>query len=399
MRAVLLDGTTLMAVSQLLSGDRPPTALSVSALALLAESLILHEKVVVLDTLEDDDRLNLVANDFGPFLRVERRTVPEIVAAYLEMEYPELAGLGALTDDEMDRFVLDRRKQRMLKPATEHLRSVLEGDHDDYDDCEEPRHDDNDASTYFSFLYKAHNEQRSPLVDEVNRVRNARMVSSKAFFDTLGMNVVGAVAVPFMQPSQARPVSNIPSQDGTELGQLTGDYDSVRAWDRFVENYTTLGSSSAWHAGDSIRAQERHRFSNALLVRTHLYLIASEVFGVPYRPDLIKGPICWKFFEKGSFLDFAAEERFVDAAERMVHEQARSINEFLGRAAFVEIPLSCLECCRSVGPHRTLSNRFFRSDHHRRPYGSGSIWPNWPRSRPRAICGRTRRSSVTTPTP
>ena len=123
------------------------------------------------------------------------------------------------------------------------------------------------------------------------------------------------------------------------IGTICGDTDICGAWEGFVERYTNAWDLSTWHADKEARASYRYRFTPALLIRTHLYLLASEVLGAPYRPDILRAPICWKFFALGSFAEYGIEERFVDAAERLAQEQVRGVNEFLGRPAFTSLPL------------------------------------------------------------
>jgi hypothetical protein len=66
MDQVLIDGTTLMSALRLVRREERPTALNVQALSLLVEVMVLHNRVLVLDTNRDDDRLLAAAHVFGP---------------------------------------------------------------------------------------------------------------------------------------------------------------------------------------------------------------------------------------------------------------------------------------------------------------------------------------------
>src|SRR4051812_26068167 len=103
MQQVLLDGTTVMSASRLLAGDDPPNALNFWSLSLLIESLILHETIIALDT-SDSGQLVERGGVFGEPLRVEHRSVRDLVDHYIEMEFPEFAGLHQLSGDRLKHF-------------------------------------------------------------------------------------------------------------------------------------------------------------------------------------------------------------------------------------------------------------------------------------------------------
>src|SRR5215469_2031854 len=69
MDRVLLDGTMLISVARLLNGEDRPSALNVFALLLMVESLILHDRIIVIDTLENDDRLSNAARSLRGYCK------------------------------------------------------------------------------------------------------------------------------------------------------------------------------------------------------------------------------------------------------------------------------------------------------------------------------------------
>ena len=109
-------------------------------------------------------------------------------------------------------------------------------------------------------------------------------------------------------------------------------------WVDFVERYTKRAESSPWHEAKMYRGVGRKPGAD-ILVRTHFYILASQVLEAPYRPDALRAPLCWRFFNRDGLADFALEERMVEAAERFARERVDSINAFVGRPAFAALPL------------------------------------------------------------
>src|SRR5438046_2416755 len=124
MERVLLDGTTLVSARRLLSRQDPPTALNFWSLSLLIECLILHEEVIVLDTLPDDSTLQAAAQPFGGLVRVERHSIRSLVDRYIEMEFPELSGLADVTSEDVNHYYFTHYKS--IDKAKEHLLNILE---------------------------------------------------------------------------------------------------------------------------------------------------------------------------------------------------------------------------------------------------------------------------------
>jgi hypothetical protein len=345
MQQVLLDGTTLMSATQLLHGEQAPSALNVFSLALLTESLILHDELIVLDTLPHDDRLSVAARSYGAMIRVERHSVAEMVDRYVGMEFPELADLRQRSHVEIQPLQLSAGSASPMRPAEVHLSGVLDPTYDR----------DAEMTHYLATLEAAHERELAALDATREAARDAQQSSIERYFRRrhpriamLRYGLEDAVEALLSHGFAARhPLIALllghgfitPAEDGTETGALTADPEIRDAWESFVERYTAAGSHSTWQAGKRARTTAHSKFTPAMLVRTHFYLLASEVLGAPYRPDILRAPICWKFFGRGSFADFALEERFVDAAEHLAQERIKSVNEFLGRPAFAGLPL------------------------------------------------------------
>ena len=86
MEKVLVDGSTVVFVSRLLSGEDGPSAINLFDLALLVESLILHDEVIVLATAVrgTESAVDAAASQFGSSVRVEHRQVGELLWEYVQ---------------------------------------------------------------------------------------------------------------------------------------------------------------------------------------------------------------------------------------------------------------------------------------------------------------------------
>jgi len=312
---VLLDGTTLAFAAQMLGGDEPPSALHLYALALLVESAILHEQVIVLDTARADDGLPLAerAAAYGAgAVIVERRQVDDVVTEYVVREYPELEGLGSLGYRDREELTVGRgtpEQKDAIDRAQRHLSGILERSYSD----------DPEVQEYLTLLQGVHTEQLTA-VEEKRRPKGLAKLRPKNWFYGFGQTWT------------------LPVYDGTPLGCLGSEPSISYAWEEFMRRYTNVGGYSPWEYQQTLAQSEQRQFRPSLLVRAHFYLLASEVMDAPYRPDGFRAPICWKFFGEGSFADFGVDEAFVRAAEQAQEEEVESVNRLLQRRAFVALP-------------------------------------------------------------
>jgi hypothetical protein len=313
---VLLDGTTLAFAAQMLAGDEPPSALHLYALALLVESAILHEQVIVLDTSHtiDGSPLPASAQAYGAgAVTVERREVDDVVTEYVEREFPELEGLGSLSQTERRELNSGggtSEQKDAIGRAERHLSGILERSYSD----------DPEVQQYLDLLKEVHNEQLAA-AEEKRRPKGISKLRPKNWF------------YGFWGPGWA-----FPFLDGTPLGRLGSEPSISNAWEEFMRTYTSVSGYSPWEYHQTLARSDRQKFRPSLLARAHFYLLASEVMDAPYRPDGFRAPICWKFFGRGSFADLAVDEAFVRAAEKAQHEEVDSVNRLLQRRAFVALP-------------------------------------------------------------
>src|SRR5215468_5256786 len=103
MKSVLMDGSTIVFVAELLENGQQPDASNVFDLANVIEALILHEKIVVLDTAhpksEPSERLLAACELIGKgVIRIKNWPAQWILEEYLTRErpdFPELVKSGA----------------------------------------------------------------------------------------------------------------------------------------------------------------------------------------------------------------------------------------------------------------------------------------------------------------
>lgn len=281
MDRVLIDGTTVMSALRLVRMEERPTAVNVQALSLLVEAMVLHNTVLVLDTQQGDDRLQSAAHIFGPPLTVEKRRVAALVDSYVALEVPELHDIQDLGFEE--RHKIDEQRKAAFKTATNLLIRSLSR-----------RRVGEDLGNYLEQIDEAHRRQFD---ERQNRIIDPRPLHKlKRPWRLRNISEVREAVSEAFVPLSWLGGGWGPTHDGTPLGTIGGDYDSATAWRAFVERYSNAGSQSPWHEASRLQLGSALQFTDSLLVRTHLYLIASEVLDAPYRPDLLRSPICMKFF-------------------------------------------------------------------------------------------------------
>jgi hypothetical protein len=312
MDRVLLDGSTLVFAARLLDGEEPPNAVSLFDLALLVESLILHDSVLILDTRGDDELRSYAARHGGEALTVQHHAVRELVDAYVALEVPEVRTL--------DRA--DPRQKEAVKAAEGKLRALLDRKY----------RGDDQIRVCLALLSDAERAISARRSEKEREKELRRFRQEHRVLGTLHKARVPVAhgIVDFVVGAGRR--SNVSAE------QLTADRAMREAWEDFVERYTDRAERSPWHE----QKMYRHAWlktGDYILIRAHFYLLASEVLGAPYRPDAFRAPICWKFFGKSRLSDFTLEERLVEAAERFARDRIDSLNAFLDRPAFVALPL------------------------------------------------------------
>jgi hypothetical protein len=311
MDRALLDGTTLMSASRLLSGEDPPTALNVYSLSLLVECMILHKEVIVLDTLPDDDRLTTAGSMFGDAVWVERRSTEDIVERYVGLTLPDFSlpqwadgGIAESPRDEASVGVIpSHHHERGVDPwqIARDLRQVLQR-----------RDPGEELDGYLAMLAAAHRQQFARGRGQWKGEATLPPPESPDDYP-YGPQRPDGPGGPYRpyalnRPGKPRPGPAYPRVDDdegvsipdrTELRELAAAGSTESAWAGFVERNVGM-TDSPWRFAQMSRETYRTEFTSALVTRTNFYLLASEVLAAPYRPDVLRAPICWKFFGRGS---------------------------------------------------------------------------------------------------
>jgi len=295
MESVLLDGTSLAEPLKLLAGDTLPSALNVSSLALLLEAVILHDQLTFLETSSDESPLDEMAKEWSGVARIERAAPSLIVTRYLASEIVGLGDLGA--DDEVPPggyggSLYDR--------AETHLKELMANHHKEADGL--VRH-----LLGLQTHYETHLRPQRETVQE----RMKHFIESEAF----------------------------PEQPTDEIECYVGADGVSTAWSDFIDRFDAARHTSAWRVGVLGRSEIANRFENALVARAHLYVMASQVLGIPYRPDALKAPVCWTYFKVAPLKDMGQAERLLSMAASAAQVQVDRANEFLSKPAFVRVPL------------------------------------------------------------
>jgi len=112
-------------------------------------------------------------------------------------------------------------------------------------------------------------------------------------------------------------------------------YDSLPAYEN-----PELWNHSPFQEKLNTQRFSKKPFWEGVVIRAHLYLIASSLFGAPYKADSLRWPICWKFFGAGDLSQIAIDENYVHLAEDFERKRIESFNEFVGRpAVLARLPL------------------------------------------------------------
>jgi len=307
MEKVLVDGSTLAAATRLLYWGARPTATNVFALSLLVESLILHDTIVALDT-SDETNLASYSEHYNGCVAVHKQGVRSMVEQYAALEYPDFATMKDVlaATDRADRYYSDGIAFRAAGAVDKILLRKYR--------------DDDEMSAYLQSLGHFYAFR----VDTRTMYREARDLRNTA----IGKKILRRDA-PVKRPVRLKSYPR---------DMLLASGEMQKAGDEIINSYTGASGRSLWEEEKMWHYYNRRDFVPRLLIRTHFYLLASDVLRIPYRPDALRAPICWKFFSGGSFEQFGIDERFVDAAERVARDQVDSVNQFLKRDAFVLVP-------------------------------------------------------------
>ncbi|WP_432887950.1 hypothetical protein ACQPYH_06360 [Kribbella sp. CA-245084] len=290
------------------------------SLSLLIESLILHAELIVLNTLPDDDRLSQAASAFGDAVWVENRSTEDIVERY--------AMLNWLTPDDLNHGPPAEWSGSGKMPP--HFAAAEDASMQLYALLANGARDKHgELRGYLEMLDAVHREQFEHGSSGWPRVGRTEPVLNS---DGHGMRLAEST-----QP-RVNIAANVGIADRTELRELAAAGSTAAAFSDFVKRHN-YRRETLWNAARRSRETYLTEFTPALLMRTHFYLLASEVFAAPYRPDVLRAPICWKFFERGPFADLTIDERMVDLADATARARVESANQLIGRPVLTALPL------------------------------------------------------------
>lgn len=347
MDKVLVDGSTVVFVARLLSGEDDPSAINLFDLAVLTESLILHDEVIVLATAERGTapEVDEAAAQFGPSVHVEHRKVGDLLWEYVQ-------GNGYDTDGHAP--VSPPNSGEALRLAVDSARwlwktfaSQRPGD-TGTSATSEPTEPKMTPAPYGM----ARDMYGDLFLEQVDSAYRRDLDEYAVILEDVYKHAAVEVPVGHVHRALRRMVGAPPRSVNPADRFMTGPevrvgYDSLPAyedpglWDRspFQEDLT--------------RQQFSERsFWEGVVIRAHLYLIASSLFGAPYKADSLRWPICWKFFGAGDLSQIAVDENYVRLAEDFERKRIESFNEFVGRPAILaRLPLFLRTVlARSAGP-------------------------------------------------
>jgi hypothetical protein len=349
MEKVLVDGSTVVFVARLLSGEDSPSAINLFDLALLTESLILHDKVIVLATAErgSQNEVDAAAARFGSSVRVVHREVGDLLWEYVQSngydEYGRAPASPTKRGDDL-RMILDGARFlwktfASQPPADSDVSTAskplepIKAPAAAYGTARDMRDD--------LFLAKIDSAYRHDL-DEYATIlqdiyKHATVQVPIGNIERVTRRIVGV---------GARTVN--PADRFNTAPEVYVGYESLPAY----ENPSLWGTSAFEQRLSKTQFGGERSFWEAVVIRAHLYLIASALFGAPYKADSLRWPICWKFFGAGDLSQIAVDENYVHLAEEFERKRIESFNEFVGRpAVLARLPLFLRTVlARSTGP-------------------------------------------------
>lgn len=287
MRRVLMDGSAVAHSARLLRGSDRLSAIHVFDLAILVESLILHEQVAVLET-------DGVAH---PDLRHGRDLFEDELKVHV-------TSLERLVDDYVTRFAGEgqggERHERLVAEVLAavdegHLTTAaagvllpwrLPGDEED----------DEELDGYLDALADVY--------------RSSRWDATP----------------PGPGPRRGKSTARRPASAESLLG-------------RTPHAHGLFGSDGRPGRGRlaGLAWLQAKRWAKA---RALVYLIASELLDAPYKADCLRWPLVHKLLVAGSPRDIQVDERLVRIAEDFEHRRLRSVNDMLGVPAVIaRLPL------------------------------------------------------------
>jgi hypothetical protein len=352
-RRVLMDATSWVLATDLLDATEPPNAVNVFDLAIVVETLILHDEILILSTYppgsSETRRLrDAVAWVPDDCVTIEQCSPIELMKRYVRLRHPECA---AALGDSPAMYATDRIKIRdgvseaenyiYYGPPTPRdssaepdwvaigrgLLAMFAG-RGGSEDAERDAGKDDDAAredleTYLEYLRSIH--RNVIRVDEHSWV-DERLPAARSLLDRLPLG------------KALRTVTTRRStHDALATYEAAGKiFDDVT---RLYDYGDPSGGSphAQWTMNNRSRFEE---FATALVLRAHFYLMASEVLSAPYKADALRWPICWKRFGHADWPGVAAGDRAVQLVEDWEAARLTSLAAVIDRGAIhLRMPL------------------------------------------------------------
>ena len=301
---VLVDASSVVVADQLLKGRRPPSALSLFDLARLTEALVIHDKVIVLDTspagsgAEREIRRACSAVP-GAVLEVKKASALEIITKYVDLSRPGFAARMSAGSEYLQRVANDRDFDPVVRRIKRLLLSADSYEMEDY-------------VALLSELWTASKNERRDHGQKGRGLRHRLRAS-------------------FGGKRSAQQLDLVPAED---RGAVFSAYcDVYRRCDP--------SGGSAFAMWRVTAGRDYQSFAQSMFSRANLYILAGELYRAPYRPGALRWPICWRHFTTRSLPETSSTaEALVRLAERLEVQQLDRIKELFNNGSVtVKLPL------------------------------------------------------------
>lgn len=301
---------------ELVHGIHMPSALNLFELARLVESIIIHDKITVLDTSPyssaEEKQIALASKAVpGDFMSIKKATPQDIITKYVDKSFP-----GFSSDlDGGSKFNDRLYRKELYDGVIEKVAKLLLSE------------DSPEMKIYEALLRE---------LSENSRKHNPTLVNGETNREWRALTeqrVVRPTSGWFMFRSPSGPSRGSPLD-------VYEDQESV--FDAYSHLYRSCdpsgGSGFAQWLG--LYGDDYRSFARSMFSRANLYILAGDLLDAPYRPGALRWPICWNHFSMRRTEKPVVAEAFVHLAKSLRLEQATRLEALLG-SGFVShtIPL------------------------------------------------------------